>query len=160
MKTLGNLAAAVLSVCIAAGAVIRISPDGSIKKYLKYLVSLCVLAAVLSPLIDGVGTMLSFDGNISVGEGDSMGAPHGGEYIIDAEKAEIEEAICSLIASKWRLEKEKICVSLTLDKSNISAIEIRKIDIKIKGVAKTEEIRRYIDEMFYGTAGVTVSEVE
>lgn len=160
MKTLGNFAAAVLSVCIAAGAVVRISPEGSIKKYLKHLVSLCVLAAILAPFVTGMNALVSFDGGVFPDFEEELSGGGGEKYVIEAKKAEIEEAICSLISSKWGIDKGKIAVRLTLDKSNVSAIEIRKIDVKISGKTNAEEIREYIDEMFYGTAGVTVSEVE
>ena len=158
MQTLENSAVAIVTVCIAAGLVVRLSPEGNLKKYLKYIVSLCVLAAILSPIaklpdVIDLGDGFSFDYSE-----EELSEEERREMILNAEKEKISDAMRDLISEKWKLEKEAVDVTLTLDSDNISAVEIRRIDIKIKGEAKRDEIEKYIDEMFYGTASVSVAE--
>ncbi len=71
----------------------------------------------------------------------------------------METAIRDTIVKKFGMEEDCVFVRITIDATNRSAIEIRCIDISVKGKCPSGEIKKYIEEMFYGTAKVTVSEV-
>lgn len=149
----------VLTVCVISGVAVGLAPEGSIKKYIKLIVSLCVLAAILTPLIGIVSSIPSVGDEISeiFGKKEEEDGAYD-EKQIEAQKAAVEAAVCDVVASKFGIDKKAISVSLTIDAQNISAIEIREIKINIKGKCNTAEIANYIGEMFYGTAKVTVTE--
>ena len=149
---------AFVSVCIGAGVITQLAPDGTLKKYLKYIVSLCVFAAMLSPLVNALGiiinddTPISFELNTEEAPGDAE------ETLIEDGKKRIEDAIVSEISKKWDIPGEDISVSVVLDTSDKRAIEIREIKIYVANGANADEIKEYISGLFYGTAKVSVSE--
>lgn len=149
MDGVKTFAEGVILVCVSAGVAMRLSPDGKLKKYLGYIISLCVLCAILAPLGKAIG---GFEWDLITTEEASDGTD-AERLVIDAEKAEIERSISSLISTKW--DVGDVSVSLTLDESNVSAIEIRAIDIYISGQVP-DGIEEYISDMFYGTAKVRV----
>ena len=149
MDGVKTFAEGVILVCVSAGVAMRLSPDGKLKKYLGYIISLCVLCAILAPLGKAIGGF-EWDFITTEEASDGTGAER---LVIDAEKAEIERSISSLISTKW--DVGDVSVSLTLDESNVSAIEIRAIDIYISGQVP-DGIEEYISDMFYGTAKVRV----
>ena len=149
----------VLTVCVISGVAVGLAPEGSIKKYIKFIVSLCVLAAILTPLIGVISSIPSVgeeSSEIFGKKGEESGEY--GEKQIEAQKAAIEAAICDIVSSKFGIDKGAVSVSITIDAQNISAIEIREIKINVKSKCNTAEIENYIGEMFYGTARVTVTE--
>ena len=149
---------AFVSVCIGAGVITQLAPDGTLKKYLKYIVSLCVFAAMLSPLENALviiindDTPISFELNTEEAPGDAE------ETLIEDGKKRIEDAIVSEISKKWDIPGEDISVSVVLDTSDKRAIEIREIKIYVANGANADEIKEYISGLFYGTAKVSVSE--
>lgn len=150
MDGVRTFAEGMILVCVSAGIAMRLSPDGKLKKYLGYIISLCVLCAILAPLGKAISNGFEFK-DITLGETSSDTDAE--RLVIDAEKAEIERSIASLISAKWGVDGVR--VSLTLDETNVSAIEIRAIDIFITGEIP-EGIDEYVSDMFYGTAKVRV----
>ena len=51
MEKLSGFVLSVLTVCVISGIVIGVSPEGAMKKYINYIISLCVLAAIITPII-------------------------------------------------------------------------------------------------------------
>ena len=149
---------AFVSVCIGAGVITQLAPDGTLKKYLKYIVSLCVFAAMLSPLVNALGVIINDDTPISFELNTEEAPGDAEETLIEDGKKRIEDAIVSEISKKWDIPGEDISVSVVLDTSDKRAIEIREIKIYVANGANADEIKEYISGLFYGTAKVSVSE--
>ena len=149
---------AFVSVCVGAGVITQIAPEGALKKYLKYIVSLCVLAAMLSPLIKAFGVIAREDLSVTFDAEDTNGQKAAEDIVIENGKSRIEDAIRSEISKKWEISYDDVSVEITLDVSNKQAIEIKNIKINVAGVTNTNEIKDYISKLFYGTANVSVSE--
>ena len=155
MEKLSGFVLSVLTVCVISGIVIGVSPEGAMKKYINYIISLCVLAAIITPIISIFSSVPQYSEDI-----ERIFEEHK-ETDTDAEAKLIEaqKAIRDTIVKKFDIGEDRIFVEIAIDSTNKSAIEIRYIDISVKGKCPSGEIKKYIEEMFYGTAKVTVSEV-
>lgn len=149
-----------ISICVGAGVVTRLAPDGTIKKYLKYIVSLCVLAAMLSPLINAFGIIAKVDTSIIFDDVQYESKQSAEEILVENEKKRIENAIEDDIERRWNMENGSVSANVSINTQNLQAIEINEIKITLADMAKCDEIREYIDGLFYGTAKVTVSGVK
>ncbi len=160
MEKLSDFAISVLTVCVISGIVTGISPEGAMKKYINYIVSLCVLAAIITPVISIFSSVPQYSEEIEhIFEKQKETDSDAQAKLIEAQKAAVETAIRDTIVKKFGMEEDCVFVRITIDATNRSAIEIRCIDISVKGKCPSGEIKKYIEEMFYGTAKVTVSEV-
>ena len=149
---------AFVSVCVGAGVITQLAPDGTLKKYLKYIVSLCIFAAMLSPIVNALGVIVKDNASISFDFSPQEPRESAENAAIENGKKRIEDAIATEISKKWSVPYEEISVSVTLDTADKQAIEIREIKITIADGTYAEEIKDYISGLFYGTASVSVSE--
>ena len=160
MEKLSGFVLSVLTVCVISGIVIGVSPEGAMKKYINYIISLCVLAAIITPIISIFSSVPQYSEDIErIFEEHKETDTDAEAKLIEAQKAAVETAIRDTIVKKFDIGEDRIFVEIAIDSTNKSAIEIRYIDISVKGKCPSEEIKKYIEEMFYGTAKVTVSEV-
>lgn len=160
MEKLSGFVLSVLTVCVISGIVIGVSPEGAMKKYINYIISLCVLAAIITPIISIFSSVPQYSEDIErIFEEHKETDTDAEAKLIEAQKAAVETAIRDTIVKKFDIGEDRIYVEITIDSTNKSAIEIRYIDISVKGKCPSGEITKYIEEMFYGTAKVTVSEV-
>lgn len=160
MEKLSGFVLSVLTVCVISGIVIGVSPEGAMKKYINYIISLCVLAAIITPIISIFSSVPQYSEDIErIFEEHKETDTDAEAKLIEAQKAAVETAIRDTIVKKFDIGEDRIFVEIAIDSTNKSAIEIRYIDISVKGKGPSGEIKEYIEEMFYGTAKVTVSEV-
>mgnify|MGYP002580651948 FL=1 len=160
MEKLSGFVLSVLTVCVISGIVIGVSPEGAMKKYINYIISLCVLAAIITPIISIFSSVPQYSEDIErIFEEHKETDTDAEAKLIEAQKAAVETAIRDTIVKKFDIGEDRIFVEIAIDSTNKSAIEIRYIDISVKGKCHSGEIKKYIEEMFYGTAKVTVSEV-
>ena len=160
MEKLSGFVLSVLTVCVISGIVIGVSPEGAMKKYINYIISLCVLAAIIPPIISIFSSVPQYSEDIErIFEEHKETDTDAEAKLIEAQKAAVETAIRDTIVKKFDIGEDRIFVEIAIDSTNKSAIEIRYIDISVKGKCPSGEIKKYIEEMFYGTAKVTVSEV-
>ena len=158
MEKLSGFVLSVLTVCVISGIVIGVSPEGAMKKYINYIISLCVLAAIITPIISIFSSVPQYSEDIErIFEEHKETDTDAEAKLIEAQKAAV--AIRDTIVKKFDIGEDRIFVEIAIDSTNKSAIEIRYIDISVKGKCPSGEIKKYIEEMFYGTAKVTVSEV-
>ena len=160
MEKLSGFVLSVLTVCVISGIVIGVSPEGAMKKYINYIISLCVLAAIITPIISIFSSVPQYSEDIErIFEEHKETDTDAEAKLIEAQKAAVETAIRDTIVKKFDIGEDRIFVEIAIDSTNKSAIEIRYIDISVKVKCPSGEIKKYIEEMFYGTAKVTVSEV-
>lgn len=159
MEKLSGFVLSLLSVCVISGIATGLSPDGTMKRYIKYVVSLCVLAAIITPVISVFTSINIYEDELTELFGEHAETTDNAEKrLIETQKKAIEEAIADIISNKFGIGKDKVTVETEIDATVKSAIEVRKIMITVRERCRAEEIRNYIEEMFYGTARVTITE--
>ena len=159
MEKLSGFVLSVMTVCVIAGVATGLSPEGAMKRYIKYIVSLCVLAAIMTPVICVFSSLPSYGEAIpELFGGGEAARDDAEEKLIETQKKAVEQSIKNVISERFGIDSGSITVEITIDATNKSAIEIRGINITVGAKCRAEEIRAYIDEMFYGTARVIVTE--
>ena len=154
----------VVLITVVSGLLYHIVPEGSMKKHLHFVISLCVLVALTVPMFSMVMELpgifeKSFEEvkrNEEIGEGDLE------ESLIAVSKEEIESAIASYISEVYGISAGQIAVETVLDASDPEAIEIIEIIVTLSGdvQADTGKIRRALHEMFLEKSKITVTEAE
>ena len=154
----------VVLITAVSGLLYHIVPEGTMKKHLHFVISLCVLVALTVPMFSMVMELpgifeKSFEEvkrNEEIGEGDLE------ESLIAVSKKEIESAIASYISEVYGISAGQIAVETVLDASDPEAIEIIEIIVTLSGdvQADTGKIRRALHEMFLEKSKITVTEAE
>ena len=150
-------------VVIAVGGMFyAMAPDGAQKKYIHFAISLCVLAAIMGPMISVVSSrpeMLE-EVEMEVEEHQVEIEENLTEAVISASRENMEASIIALLSQKYDIATEKLAVSVALDAKDPENIEIVSIDVRAEGIssAKREEMRRYLAEQFLGNLSITVSD--
>lgn len=151
-------------VIAVSGMFYAMAPDGAQKKYIHFAISLCVLAAMMGPMISVVSSLPEMleEVEIEVEEDQVEIEENLTEAVISASRENLEASMIALISQKYDIATEKIMVSVTLDAKDPENIEIVSIDVRIEGIssAKREDVRRYLLEQFVGNPSITVSDQE
>ncbi|MBO5047203.1 MAG: stage III sporulation protein AF [Clostridia bacterium] len=150
-------------VVIAVGGMFyAMAPDGAQKKYIHFAISLCVLAAIMGPMISVVSSLPEMleEVEMEVEEHQVEIEENLTEAVISASRENMEASIIALLSQKYDIATEKLAVSVALDAKDPENIEIVSIDVRAEGIssAKREEMRRYLAEQFLGNLSITVSD--
>lgn len=150
-------------VVIAVGGMFyAMAPDGAQKKYIHFAISLCVLAAIMGPMISVVSSLPEMleEVEMEVEEHQVEIEENLTEEVISASRENMEASIIALLSQKYDIATEKLAVSVALDAKDPENIEIVSIDVRAEGIssAKREEMRRYLAEQFLGNLSITVSD--
>ena len=150
-------------VVIAVGGMFyAMAPDGAQKKYIHFAISLCVLAAIMGPMISVVSSLPEMleEVDMEVDEHQVEIEENLTEAVISASRENMEASIIALLSQKYDIATEKLAVSVALDAKDPENIEIGSIDVRAEGIssAKREEMRRYLAEQFLGNLSITVSD--
>jgi len=104
-----------------------------------------------------------FESNVEQAErGEEESAREWTDSLLSVSKKEIEKAIVSYISEKYAIPEENISAETVLDAQDPEAVEIREIQILIRGESSVsaETIRNDLHETFLGKSRVTVSFTE
>ena len=150
-------------VVIAVGGMFyAMAPDGAQKKYIHFAISLCVLAAIMGPMISVVSSLPEMleEVEMEVEEHQVEIEENLTEAVISASRENMEASIIALLSQKYDIATEKLAVSVALDAKDPENIEIVSIDVRAEGIssAKREEMRRYLAGQFLGNPNITVSD--
>lgn len=136
---------AISVISVASGCINVFSPDGRMKKYVKYIVSLVVIASLLRPIsyiFTQIPSYLDSVENIteqSQNTNDSSGMENA-----------VEEGIKNVLMQKFSLKNDSFNVHAELKKSENSNL-VEKIEIRIKDRESfylCEEIKLYLKSTF------------
>ena len=145
-------------IAVSGGLVMLVSPGGKLQKHVKFIISLCMVCALLS-------AFLSFSENAEkiFAEIESEASEGAGEAeeelcreVAKRAKKNMEEELCALLSAHLGLEREGIYVVAALDTGNLSAVEITEINVFLCDVSRAEEARAYLSEMFMGAVKINV----
>lgn len=145
-------------VAVSGGLAMLISPEGNVKKYVKFIISLCVVCALLSPILSFSGKLPQYLENIEFEvqkEAEDVSVEVYSDVALVA-KENIEAEVENLLASNFDYEKEDIYVVATLDCTNLSAIKITDITVFLADIGKKDDVSDYLSELFLQTANIHI----
>lgn len=150
MEAIKEYTYAVICIFAVCGIAINTSPEGEMKKYIKYICLLCVAASICIPAIrviggisDDISDIPSFTVNEYTAESDEITAA-----FIESVKKNTEESLCEYICEKYGYESGSITANAIFDTADISAIEIKKLNIVLPDRKNAAKIKAELYEMF------------
>jgi len=156
MSGLNTHIIAILLIAVSASIVTLVSPNGEMKKYVDLIARLCVLAALAVPIVAGVTNIphkiAEFE-QVRIEENESVESE-----IVSLTKANIESGIAENVEAEFGLQKGSVAVSVTLDTSDYSAIDIVNIEIILPSGSDKTSVRDYVNKLFKKTTAVSVKE--
>ncbi|MBE6654410.1 MAG: hypothetical protein E7608_03000 [Ruminococcaceae bacterium] len=151
----------VKSFCITAisgGLAMAVSPEGKIKKYIKYIVSLCVICALLAPflsfaqkaptLLDNFGVEIE-DASASVSDKAQT------SVALEAKK-NIEKELSKLVGANFGYKEEDMYIVVAIDGKDPSAVRITDVTLFLSDISRKDEVDEYISELFLNTANIHI----
>ena len=151
----------IVLITAISGLLYTVSPEGSLKKHLHFVISLCIVVSLAVPMFSLLTEIPEiFEMGVEEAKkGESESQQELTESLLSVSKKEIEKAIVSYIAKKYGMEEEAISVETVLDAEDPEAVEITEIAVWIakEYSVSLETIRSDLDEMFLGKSCVTVS---
>ena len=145
-------------IAISGGLVMASSPEGELKKYIKYIISLCVVCSMLS-------AFLSFSAEIpeNLDEFDikikEVSAETENNAAIDvalAARRNIENEISALLCAQFGFEEGDIYTVVGIDSEDISAVKITDVTVFISEISEKEKIYDYVSELFLESANIYI----
>lgn len=150
----------IIVVIAVSGMLYTAAPDGKTKKYVQFILSLCVLSATVFPLISLAETLPRQISEIryDISKEESTGEDEITDILVEASRAEIEEAITQMLCAKFDYDAGDIRVTLTLDAKDTENIRITAIRVDVNRVTTQTKARmkEYLEEIFLGETVVTV----
>lgn len=138
MSEIGGWLYAVFVISLSAGAVEIFAPVGETKKYIKYVISLVVLIAVVSPLVRAVGFAPKMIEALStaieaenVGETGSIGDERIYGELVEAGRCGIEKSICESVCDRFSIDAGDVGADVMLDDSDLDNIGIESVTLCI-----------------------------
>lgn len=154
----------IILITAVSGMIYTLAPEGSLKKHLHFVISLCVLVSLAVPMFSMVTSLPElFERSISDVKNEAPEVEGElEEQMIGMSKKELETSISVYISEKYGIERADISVSTVLDAKDPQAIEITSIDVSIRGItaAKARTIRTALTELFLGKSTVSVTAAE
>ena len=145
-------------IAVSGGLILLMSPNGSMKKYVKFIVSICMVSALLSAFFtfseDAEKLFSQIETETESEAGKTQEELRAG--VVKETKRNMEAELCALLSAHTGLPKEDIYIVMGIDSSNFAAVEIKEINVFIADSAQAERARAYISEMFMGAVTVNV----
>lgn len=134
----------ILTASVVGGIINSLVSSGSaLKKYVSYIVSLVCVVCLISPVGSLVGDIANIKTDINdyvekIFDTDAY--QNSNSLIINTGAEKICEGIKEIIKDKYNFDDNEIYVDLTLDKTDIQAIKIEKINIILTGKASWSDV--------------------
>ena len=145
-------------VAVSGGIVLLISPDGSTKKYVKFIISLCMVSALLSAFLAFSESAESVFAKIEIqteSAADGTASDVQSAVVREA-KRNIEAELCRLLGAHIGADKDELYIVAEVDGSDKSAVEIRTINVFLADMGKQEAARAYLADMFMGAVKINI----
>lgn len=151
MDALRSYLTTAMVASVASAICIQLT-DERFRKYVKYLAGLCMLLVLVHPLLGLISDMGDY--SISVEES-SEETLSGDSAYVGLLGNQLSEAIGDRVAYIYDLSRDAVYVTLTLDTSDLSAIEIKAIDLLITEKCDGERIAQAMSAEFACTVNVS-----
>ena len=151
----------IVLITAISGLLYTVSPEGSLKKHLHFVISLCIVVSLAVPMFSLLTDIPEiFETGIEEAKkGENESRRELTDSLLSVSKKEIEKAIVSYIAKRYGMEEEDISVETVLDAEDPEAVEITEISVLITkdDSVSLETIQSDLYEMFLGKSRVTIS---
>lgn len=152
-----------LSVLAVSGIVISLSPEGGIKRYIRYICMLCLTAALCVPILQTLSSVPDRIAELPEEYGESAGEAGGADaktLLIEQSKERIEESVADYVSGKYGFPRETVPAKALLRTDNTEEIEITELIVILPDLSRAEAVRSDLYEMFLRKTIITVRKGE
>ena len=145
-------------VCVVSAVIRVISPEGSTKKYIELLCSVCVIAAVAMPAVKAITGFSDYDFDISLEENNKQNYDeiYNGNLLYES-RAAAEELMKNELAALLSVSPESLRVRLGVSQGTDGAA-IDSVTVYISAGAITADpaiIKKYVGEITTSECQIT-----
>lgn len=144
-------------IAVAGGLVMLICPNGNLEKHVKFLISLCMVCALLSAVISVSGKaeelMQSLEGAINE---DVYQSEYDARLAVAKQaKSNMEGEVERLLMGKFGIDEDDVRAVITIDTEDLSAVEITGITLFLGNMDIKDRACGYVAELFAGEVAVS-----
>ena len=145
-------------IAVSGGLLLIMSPEGNLKKYVKFVLSLCMVCALLSAFFTFSESTKAFFDEIEMEAQDAAEKTESELRFNIAKQAKknMEEELALLLSSQLDVPKSDIYVVAEVDMTDLSAVEITKISVFLADVSHGEKARNYLLQTFMNAVPIDI----
>ena len=158
MSALSEFVRGFCIIAVSGGLVMLMAPNGNLKKYVKFVISLCMVCALLSAFFTFSENAEGLISKIETATGEEAYKTKEELYrqIVKETKKNMESEICSLLAAHTGVAREDIYTVAKLDAGDYSSVEITEIYVFLADMSAADAARAYLEEMFMGSVTINI----
>ena len=147
-------------VAVAGGLITLASPNGKTHGHIKFIISLCMISALLSALVSAPAEIEKYLSEIEIEaeESAAQSAEDARLAVAKTAKKNMENEITRLLCERYSLAESDVYVVVTLDTGDLSAVEISAVTAFIDGAEKCEGAPEYLAELFMDSVEIIIME--
>ena len=145
-------------IAVAGGLALLVSPEGNLKKYVKFTISLCMVSALLSAFFtfsenaENIFSEIEFKTESETGKTEEELR----FAVVKEAKRNMENEMRTLLSAHLGVAEEDVYIVLRIDAEDLSAVEISEINIFLSDISLADKARAYISEMFMGAVDINI----
>lgn len=145
-------------IAVSGGVIMLMAPNGNMKKYVKFIISLCMVCALLSAFFTFSENAEGFLKEIEIETENAAGKTQEELYasVTKSAKSNMEAELCALLAEHLGFSRKDVYVVAQLDTSDYSAVRITEINVFLADVSAEASARAYLREMFMGAVQINI----
>jgi hypothetical protein len=145
-------------IAVSGGLVIIMAPDGNLKKYVKFIVSLCMVCALFSAFLSFSASAKGILSGIVPKVQDTAVRTEEELYLGVAKQAKknLEAELRALLGAHLGISEGDIYVVAEIDTADLSAVEITKITVFLHDTEHGERARAYLDDCLMGSVQIDI----
>ena len=147
-------------IAVAGGLIMLASPNGKMQGHIKFIISLCMVCALLSALVSAPAEIEKYFSEIELEVEESVA--EGGEdarlAVAKTAKRNMEAELTRLLCARFSLAESDVYIVVTLDTSDLSAVEISAVTAFIEDAEACEGAQEYLSGLFMGSTEIIIME--
>ena len=142
----------VLLLSVVSGIMNSLIINGTVKKYVNYLISLICVLIIISPVfnvLSSISKIEEYINNFTHSIKTEEIINNSNSLIVNTSEEKVCNGIKEMIISKFGFEETDVYVSLDLDKADIGSIKIRSVNVVLTNKASwsdTDRVKEYLDK--------------
>ncbi len=158
MSVFSELVRGFCIIAVSGGLLLIMSPEGNLKKYVKFVLSLCMVCALLSAFFtfsenaEGVFSEIEAEAQDSAVKTESelrLG-------IAKQAKKNMESELASLLSAHLGVPKSDIYVVAEIDTTDLSAVEITKINVFLADISAEAAAKDYLRQTLMNAVPIDI----
>jgi hypothetical protein len=142
----------VLLLSVVSGIINSLIINGTVKKYVNYLISLICVLIIISPVfnvLSSISKIEEYINNFTHSIKTEEIINNSNSLIVNTSEEKVCNGIKEMVISKFGFEETDVYVSLDLDKADIGSIKIRSVNVVLTNKASwsdTDRVKEYLDK--------------